>query len=73
MSTTIALSPDDLKLLIQSAVDEAIEKRLANVLDYIDEEEIVDRNLARLTEEAANDPSPRMSGEEFMARLDARL
>ena len=69
--TTIAISTEELKDLIKSAVDEAIERRFASILDEIEEEEVVDRNLARLMDEARNEPT--ISGEEFLAELKASL
>lgn len=66
MSTTIAISPEELKSLIRSAVDEAFESR--RVRDQSDwDDEMTDAALVRAMDEAKD--SPRMSPEEFLQRL----
>jgi hypothetical protein len=68
MSTTSALSPSELKSLIQSAVDEAFEARLSNMQSDWDDD-MTDAALASAMEEAKG--SSRMSPEEFFKRLES--
>ncbi len=73
MTTTISLSPVELKNLIQSAVNEAIEKRFSTLVDEINDEQVIDRNLARLVNEERLRDQPTLAGEQFLAELKAAL
>ncbi len=67
--STIALNPIELKSLIQEAVDEAFQRNLSTFADYLEEEAVVDRNLARLMDEARSRNEPTVTLEEFRRRL----
>jgi hypothetical protein len=68
--SAITIDPAELKALIRSVVDEAVEERLAQLQSDWDDE-VTDQALARAMEEARNDPT--IPGEQFLAELKARL
>ncbi|HBJ83183.1 MAG TPA: hypothetical protein DDZ88_04780 [Verrucomicrobiales bacterium] len=71
--STIALNPFELKSLIQEAVNEAFHQNLSTMADYMEEEAVVDRNLARLLDEARDRNEPTLTLEEFRQRLQADI
>ena len=71
--STIALNPLELKSFIQQAVDEAFQRNLSTFADYMEEEAVVDQNLAKLLDEARNRNEPTVTLEEFRQRLQADI
>ncbi len=71
--STIALNPLELKSFIQQAVDEAFQRNLSTFADYMEEEAVVDQNLAKLLNEARNRNEPTVTLEEFRQRLQADI
>lgn len=71
--STIALNPLELKSFIQQAVDEAFQRNLSTFADYMEEEAVVDQNLAKLLNEARNRDEPTVTLEEFRQRLLADI
>ncbi|MBK8039373.1 MAG: hypothetical protein IPK22_19900 [Verrucomicrobiaceae bacterium] len=71
--STIALNPLELKSFIQQAVDEAFQRNLSTFADYMEEEAVVDQNLAKLLNEARNRDEPTVTLEEFRQRLQADI
>lgn len=71
--STIALNPAELRSLVQDAVNDAFQQNLGSIADYMEEEAVIDRNLARLIEEARHSDEPTIPGAVFRHELEARI